>query len=137
MRRVLMIVLALLAGAVLTGMGDLGGIPAGTVPKTDENIKAQIVDRSGVSTELSNFSMDGQIFLDGRRGDGQMNIFFRELREMSFGKVSGEEVPVDLLLKSGSRLQLNVRKRTLFYGDTGYGAYRIPARDVSRIVFID
>ena len=137
MRRVLMIVLALLAGAVLTGMGDLGGIPAGTVPKTDENIKAQIVDRSGVSTELSNFSMDGQIFLDGRRGDGQMNIFFRELREISFGKVSGEEVPVDLLLKSGSRLQLNVRKRTLFYGDTGYGAYRIPARDVSRIVFID
>jgi len=137
MRRVLMIVLALLAVAVLTGMGDLGGIPAGTVPKTDENIKAQIVDRSGVSTELSNFSMDGQIFLDGRRGDGQMNIFFRELREISFGKVSGEEVPVDLLLKSGSRLQLNVRKRTLFYGDTGYGAYRIPARDVSRIVFID
>jgi hypothetical protein len=132
-----MIVLALLAAAMLTGMGDLGGIPAGTVPKTDENIKAQIVDRSGVSTELSSFSMDGQIFLDGRRGDGQMNIFFRELREIGFGKVSGEEVPVDLLLKSGSRLQLNVRKRTLFYGDTGYGAYRIPARDVSRIVFVD
>jgi hypothetical protein len=132
-----MIVLALLAAAMLTGMGELGGIPAGTIPETDENIKVQIVDRSGVSTELSSFSMDGQTFLDGRRGDGRMNIFFRDLREISFGKVSGEEVPVEFLLKSGSRLQLNVRKRTLFYGDTGYGAYRIPARDVSRIVFVD
>ncbi len=137
MRRLLLIVLALLAAVMLTGMGDLGGVPAGTVPKMEEDIKAQIVDRSGVSTELRNFSMDGQTFLDGRRGDGQMNIFFRELREISFGKVSGEEVPVDLLLKSGSRLQLKVRKRSIFYGDTGYGAYRIPARDVSRIVFVD
>lgn len=137
MRRLLLFVLALLAAVMLTGMGDLGGAPAGTVPKMEEDIKAQIVDSSGVSTELRNFSMDGQTFLDGRRGDGQMNIFFRELREISFGKVSGEEVPVDLLLKSGSRLQLKVRKRSIFYGDTGYGAYRIPARDVSRIVFVD
>jgi hypothetical protein len=130
-------VLALLALVMLTGMGDLGGVPAGTVPKTEENIKVQLVDRSGVSTELSSFSMDGQTFLDGRRGDGQMNISFRELREISFGKVSGEEVPVELLLKSGNRIQLTVRKRTLFYGDTGYGAFRIPARDISRIVMVD
>jgi len=137
MRKLPIIVLALLTSAVLMGMGDLGGVPAGTIPKTDENIKAQIIDLSGVSTEVSGFSLDGQIFLDGRRGDGRMSVFFRELRAIEFGKVSGEEVPVDLLLKSGSRLQLNVRMRTLFYGDTGYGAYRIPARDVSRIVFVD
>lgn len=137
MRSFMMIVLALLAAVLLTGMGDLGGVPAGTIPKTEENIKAQIVDRSGVSTEVSGFSMDGQIFLDGRRGDGQVSVFFRDLREIGFGKVSGEEVPADLLLKSGSRLQLDVRKRTLFFGETGYGAYRIPARDVSRIVFVD
>lgn len=137
MRRLLMIVLALLVAVILTGMGELGGVPAGNVPETDENIKVQVVDRSGVSTDLSSFSMDGQTFLDGRRGDGQMNVFFRDLREISFGKVSGDEVSVELLLKSGSRLQLNVRKRTLFYGDTGYGAYRIPARDVSRIVIVD
>ena len=137
MRKLPIIVLALLTAAVLTGMGDLGGLPAGTIPKTDENIKARIVDRSGVSTEVSGFSMDAQTFLDGRRGDGRMSIFFRELQAIDFGKVSGEEVPVDLLLKSGNRLQLNVRMRTLFYGDTGYGAFRIPARDVSRIVFVE
>lgn len=137
MRCFKMTVPVLLVAVLLMGMGDLGGVPAGTIPKTEENIKAQIVDRSGVSTEVSGFSMDGQVFLDGRRGDGQMSVFFRDLREINFGIVSGEEVPVDLLLKSGSRFQLHVRKRTLFYGDTGHGAYRIPARDISRIVFVD
>lgn len=135
MRGVLTAVLVLLVATMLTGMGGLGGAPAGTVPKTEENIKAKIVDRSGVSTELGWFSMDGKVFLEGKRGEGQMSVFFRELKEVSFGPVSGEDVPADLLLKSGSSLQIKVRKRAVFYGDTGSGAYWIPARDVSRIVF--
>lgn len=128
-------VLALLAAAMLTGMGGLGGAPEGTVPKTEENIKAQIVDRSGVSIELVRFSVDGKVFLDGRRGEGKMSVFFRDLKEVSFGPMSGDEAPAELLLKSGSRVQLKVPKSAVFYGDTGSGAYRISAPDVSRIVF--
>jgi hypothetical protein len=135
MRGALTIVLVLLSATMLMGMGNLGGAPEGTVPKTDENIKAQIVDRSGVSTELSQFSMAGEVFFEGRRGEGLMSVFFRDLKEISFGPVSGNDVPADLLLKSGSRLQLKVNKSALFYGDPGYGAYRIPAGDVNRIVF--
>lgn len=135
MRVALTAVLVLLTTAMLMGMGNLGGTPEGTVPKTEENIKAQIVDRSGVSTELSRFSMGGNVFLEGQRGEGRMSVFFRDLKEVSFGPVSGNETPADLLLKSGSRLQLKVNKSAVFYGDTGYGAYRISASDVSRIVF--
>jgi len=137
MRRLLMLVAALTAAALLTGMGGLGGQPEGKVPKTDEDVRAQLTDRSGESIELNRFSMDGKIFLEGRRGDGKLDVFFRDLREISFGKVGGEEVPVELLLKSGNRLKVQVRKRAVFYGDTGFGAYRIPARDVGRIVFPD
>jgi hypothetical protein len=135
MRSALTAVLVLLAAAMLTGMGSLGGTPEGTVPKTDENIKARIVDRLGVSTEVNSFSMDGKVFLEGRRGEGKMNVPFHDLKEVTFGPVSGEDVAADLLLTSGSRHQLKVNKSTLFYGDTGYGAYRIAAGDVSRIVF--
>lgn len=135
MRCALTAVLVLLTATMLMGMGNLGGTPEGTVPKTEENIKAQIIDRSGVSTELSRFSMGGNVFLEGRRGEGQMSVFFRDLKEVSFGPVSGNEAPADLLLKSGNRLQLKVNKSAVFYGDTGSGAYRISASDVSRIVF--
>lgn len=135
MRSALTVVLVLLTATMLMGMGSLGGAPEGTVPKTEENIKAQIIDRSGVSTELSQFSMGGNVFFEGQRGEGRMSVFFRDLKEVSFGPVSGNEAPADLLLKSGSRLQLKVNKSAVFYGDTGYGAYRISASDVSRIIF--
>lgn len=137
MRSMLMTALVLSAAALLMGMGGLGGVSEGTVPKTDENIKVRISDRSGVTTELNEFSMDGNVFLDGRLGDGKMTVFFRDLREVTFGQVSGDEVPVELLLKSGSPLQLKVRKRAVFYGSMAYGAYRIPARDVNRIVIVE
>lgn len=135
MRGALTVILVLLTATMLMGMGSLGGAPEGTVPKTEENIKAQIVDRSGVSTELSQFSMGGNVFFEGQRGEGRMSVFFRDIKEVSFGTVSGNEAPADLLLKSGSRLQLKVNKSAVFYGDTGVGAYRISANDVSRIVF--
>jgi hypothetical protein len=136
MRGALTVILVLLAAALLLGMGSVGGPAEGTIPKTKENIKAQIIDRSGVSTDLTRFSISGEVFLEGRRGDGTMSVFFRDLKEISFGPVSGNDVPADLLLTSGSHLRLNVHKSALFYGDTGFGAYRIAAGEVSRIVFL-
>ncbi len=135
MRGAITAILALLTAALLTGMGGLGGAPEGTVPKTDENIKAQLVDRSGVSTELTRFSMGGKVFLEGKRGEGQLSVQFHDLKEVSFGPVSGDMAPAELLLKSGSRVQLKVPKGAMFNGDAGAGAFQIPAHDVSRIVF--
>lgn len=135
MRKLLTTALVLLTAALLMGMGSLGGPSEGTIPKPKENIGAQLVDRSGISTDLSRFSMDGNIFVRGRRGEGEMNVFFRDLKEVSFGAVSGSDVPADLLLTSGRRVQLKVDKKAVFYGDTGVGNYNITAGDVSRIVF--
>ena len=135
MRGALTVILVLLAAGLLMGMGNVGGAPDGTIPKTKENIMAHIVDRSGVATDLTKFSMAGEVFLEGRRGEGTMSVFFRDLKEITFGPVSGNDAPADLLLKTGSHLLLKVNKSAIFYGDSGYGAYRIPAGDVTRIVF--
>ena len=135
MRGALTVILVLLAATMLMGMGNLGGTPEGTIPKTKENFKVLIVDRSGVSTDLSRFSMAGEVFVEGRRGDGLMSVLFRDLKEIIFGPVSGNDAPADLLLKSGSHVNLKVNKNALFYGDSGYGAYRISAGDINRIVF--
>jgi len=135
MRNLLTVILALLTAALLVGMASIGGTTEGTIPKTEENIRVQLVDRSGVSNELSRFSMDGNVFLNGRRGEGLMNVFFRELKEVSFGTVSGSDTPADLHLKSGKQIQLKVNKNAIFYGDTGSGTYHISAGNVSRIEF--
>jgi len=135
MRTLTTLALALLAAPLLLGMGSIGGTPEGTIPKTNENVRAHLVDRSGVTTDLTRFSMDGNVFINGRRGEGQMNIFFRDLNEVSFGPAGSKDVPADLSLKTGKQVQLKVDKSAIFYGDTGSGTYHISAGNVSRIVF--
>jgi hypothetical protein len=129
------IILIVLVAALLMGMGGLGGEPEGTVPETDENIQARVLDRSGVMTELTRFSMDGKVFLTGQRGSGEITVFFKNILELDFNKVVGEHIPAKLQLQSGEVLDLEVKKRAVFYGDTGYGAFQIRARDVKKIEF--
>jgi hypothetical protein len=79
--------------------------------------------------------MDNKVYIEGRRGEGQMNVLLQELKEISFGPVKGDDVTVELLYKSGSHHQLQVNKSSKFSGDTGFGVYWISASDISRIVF--
>lgn len=134
MRNIMTAALVLLTATMLMGMGSLGGAPEGEVPKTDENLKVQLTDRSGTRIELSKFSMNGKVFIEGKRGAGELSVFFRNLKEIGFGPVSGDTVPADLLLKSGRRVQLAIPTNAVFYGDTGDGAYQISVRDISRIL---
>ena len=125
----------LFTALVLTGMGELGGGPEGTVPETKENVTARVFDRSGAAVELSQFSMDGNVFVMGRLGDGEVTVFFKELRQVDFNQVAGEYIPAKLQLDSGKALDLKIRKRAVFYGSTGFGAYQIRAKDIQRIEF--
>lgn len=130
---VLLVLLALL----LTGMGDLGSAPGGTVPEAEENIRARVVDRTGIVTELTRFSLGGKVFIAGKRGRGEITVFFRDLRKIDFAEVQGENVPAELHLDSGKSLRLEVPKRNVFFGSTGYGTFRIQARDIRSIEFPD
>ena len=135
MKRLAVLALVLLGALLCMGMGELGGQPEGTVPETDVRIEAKVVDRAGTETSLNQFSMDGKTYLDALRGSGQLTIPFQQLATLTFGKVSGDELAVQVRLKSGSTMDLSIRKRALFYGSTGYGAFVIKARDVARIEF--
>jgi hypothetical protein len=136
MKRCVLTVLVLLVALVCMGMGELGGQPAGAVPETDVPIAAKVVDRSSVETSLTQFSMDAKTFLDAQRGSGQLTIPFQEIASIAFGKANGDQMSVRVTLKSGDVLDLSVRKRAVFYGSTGYGAFVIKARDLARIEFL-
>ncbi len=135
MQRLLMMILIALVAPICLGMGGLGGYPEGTVPETEARIQAEVTDRSGTKTSLNQFSMDGQTFLDAWRGQGKLTIPFQHIDSATFGEVKGNDVMVDVKLKSGTDMTLAVRSRAQFYGSTGYGAFQIKARDVFRVKF--
>jgi hypothetical protein len=133
MKRGLILLVAAAAVLLCMGMGGLGGSPAGTVPATDINIQAQLKDRVGTVTSLNQFSMDGKTYLEAWRGKGRLSVPFREIDTISFGDVRGDVVVVDVRLKSGETMTLDIRARAQFYGSTGFGAFQITARDVASI----
>ena len=135
MKRYIWMVLVLVGACFCLGMGELGGQPEGTIPETDVKIAAKVVDREGMVTSLDQFSMDGKTYLDTMRGSGQLTIPFQQLESVSFGKPNGDEMPVQVKFKAGETMELAVRKRAVFYGATGYGAFVIKARDLARIEF--
>jgi len=117
------------------GMGGLGGHPEGKVPDTDVPIKAEIKDRSGTVTKVDQFSMDGKTYLVASRGQGKLTVPFQHIETISFGAIKGDDVMVDVKLKSGDAMTLSLRSRALFYGSTGFGAFQIKSRDVASIAF--
>ncbi len=135
MKRGFIFLLIVVVATFCMGMGGLGGQPEGTVPETEVRIQADITDRSGITTNLSQFSMDGKTYLDAWRGQGKLTIPFQHIDTISFGELKGGEVTVDAKLKSGAVMTLTIRSRAQFYGSTGFGAFQIKSRDVDSIDF--
>lgn len=127
------VLLILVVAIFLTGMGNLGGAPVGTVPKVEEEIKAKVTDQSGVVTTLD-VSLDGQTVIEGERGNASVTIQLRDINSLTMRPSDGKDkISATIKLKDGQDVQLQLRKRLFFNGSTGYGAFVIRAVDVKLI----
>ena len=128
------LLLLLVAAIFLTGMGNLGGAPVGTVPEVEEEIKAKVTDQSGVVTTLEHFSLDGQTVIEGDRGNASVTIQLRDIDTLTLRPAEvKDKISATIKLKDGKEVQLQLRKRLIFNGSTGYGAFVIRAVDVQLI----
>jgi hypothetical protein len=135
MKRGLIFILVVAIATLCLGMGGLGGHTEGSVPETDVQIQAVVTDQRGIITNLNQFSMDGKTYLDAWRGQGKLSVPFQQIDLISFEKVKGDEVTVDVKLKSGEVMTLTLLTRAQFYGSTGFGAFQIKSRDVATLDF--
>lgn len=134
MRPIHFLQLLLLAAIFLTGMGNLNGAPVGAVPKVEEEIKARVTDQSGVVTTLEQFSLEGQTIIAGERGNASVTIALRDIDTLTLRPAEEKDkIIAAIKLKSGQDVQLQLRKRMIFNGSTGYGAFVIRAVDVKLI----
>jgi len=121
--------------ALLCGMGGLGGKPEGELPETEHDFGVKVVDRSGVETHLTRFSMDGSTFLHGQLGSASVTIAFEDIQSAAFKSMANDRIKVILDLKTGKDLTLHIRRRSGFAGQMDVGIYHIRAEDVARIEF--
>ncbi len=135
MQRIVTTLLILLSAGLLCGMGGLGGEPEGTLPETEQNFSVTIVDRAGVETRLSRFSMDGSTYLHGQLGEASVTLPFEDIRTARFTSLANDRITVELALADDKDLTLKIRRRSGFAGKMDVGIYRIRAEDVARIDF--
>ncbi len=117
------------------GMGGLGGSTVEKIPTPQKNIKGQVLDREGVKTSLSQFSMEGKVFLIGKRGDADVAIPFEDISQTLFQNPAGNDALVRVLLRDGKEVEIKIDKRSKFYGKAEFGTFLIEAKDLKSISF--
>ncbi len=119
---------------------NMGATPPGEIPAPKKDFHGTLVDTDGVKSEVTNISFHGEIFLDGERGKALIAIPFEKIVRLDFG-VEDEEskehpseiVSVRVSLKDASRVDVQVRKATKWYGKTRFGNLTIKSGNLKSI----
>jgi len=125
------IVLALLP--ILTAMSALQSQSPEKIPVPEKKYFATFVDQTDIMTDCRNISIDGETFLEGKRGNGTNTISFEIIAEVSF-LLEGEKLTGTVKLRDGNAIQLSLNKNQRAYGYTKYGTYQIKLSELKQMI---
>lgn len=132
MNRLICLALLCLCLPLLMAMGMGDGEGPTRIPEPDKSYKVIITDISGQRVELTEFSLDGQVFVFGSLGDGQAAIPFERVTRVDI--VNGDKGLIATVgLNDGKSIKLKVRPGLKAYGKADFGLYRIKMSEVSTI----
>jgi len=119
---------------VLMGMGSFNTAgPADTIPVPEKSFQATFVDTMGVATTCSDVSIDGDVFVYGKRGEGIYTVPFDAIKEIVFLKQGGR-VTASIHMRSGGTEDVIVDKALTVFGKTQYGTFTIDIENLKKIV---
>jgi hypothetical protein len=124
--------LLLLAAPLLMAMGMGGSEGPTRIPEPEQNYRAHVIDMEGVSVDLTNFSIDGQVFVLGNLGDGSLAVPFDKVKSIDLVK-KGEAMKAHLTLHKEKPVDLSMKATLNAYGKTEYGNFRIALGQVKSI----
>ena len=126
----LIIIFALLP--FLTAMSALQNQSPEKIPVPEKKYFATFIDQTDIMTDCRNVSIDGETFLEGKRGNGTNTIPFDIITEVSF-MLEGEKLNGAVKLRDGNAVQLILNKNQRAYGHTKYGTYQIKLADLKKM----
>lgn len=120
-----------IAVPIMLAMGSGGG-PADRIPAAAKNVGAVFVDQNDIVTECTNASIDGNTFLEGRKGQGLYTIGFENIRTIVFRVNNGELLGTAKLI-GGGETTLVLDKNRKAYGRTRFGSFQIRIADLKKM----
>ncbi|MBM4315768.1 MAG: hypothetical protein FJ122_17885 [Deltaproteobacteria bacterium] len=115
---------------VLAGMGAMQG-PASPdkIPVPAKPYHATFVDQMDVATECTELTIEGAVYLEGKRGEGNYTISFDNIEQVTF-RLAAERLIGTVKLDGGGTVELALNKKHKAYGRTKYGTFQIRLVDL-------
>jgi hypothetical protein len=125
--------LALTGWLFLTAMGsfDQTGKPE-EIPLPEKEVTALLTDSEGLTLALTQFSLNGQIYLAGRLGAGRVAIPFNQIRQMTLIP-EPKYLAARINLTDNTSLNLQLEKDLKAFGRLKVGTFQIPLEKVRKI----
>jgi len=114
----------------LAGMGAMQGPTSPEkIPVPAKQYDATFVDQMDIATECTEMSIEGAIYLEGKRGEGNYTISFDNIEQVLF-RVNADRLTGIAKLRSGGTTELILNKKHKAYGRTKYGTFQIRLMDL-------
>ncbi len=117
---------------LLLGMGFGDSQGPTRIPEPQSNYRVLLVDQEGVRVELTEFSVDGQTFVMGGLGQGQVAVPLEKVRAVDIVNQDGK-LKAKISLAQGAPVDLELDGNLKATGRTSYGNFRIPLSEVRRV----
>jgi hypothetical protein len=127
------IVIFFVAALFLMGMGKMDQPEkSGEIPVPDKEVSAVINDSEGLTLNLTQFSINGKTFLQGKLGAGLVAVPFNQIRVMTLSS-EPKGIAVKVELNDRSQLNLILEKGLTAYGKIRAGTYQILLDQIKKV----
>lgn len=123
----------LLCTFFLLGMGNMEPTEKpGEIPLPDKDISVALSDNEGQVVNLTNFSFNGQTYLTGKMGAGQVAIPLAQIRTITLSG-EGKGTTARIEMEDRSALAVQMDKGVMAYGKMKFGTYKVAADRLKKI----
>ena len=128
--------LALLTvAAPVLGNGFGGDSPPSRIPIPARPFTATVEDSGGTTVDVSSVTWNGEVFLYGELGEGQITVPFEKVDYATVKLHTNEKVLVTAMMHDTTSVTFTVDEDLLCYGKTVFGNYQIEVSKLRRIDF--
>jgi sporulation protein YlmC with PRC-barrel domain len=104
------------------------------IPDVITNFKIILTDTDGYHIEVTNVTINSNLYLSGKYNKGDMIIPFKDIQKIIFNHISEKKSEAKIFLKNNETINVIIDNNLKLKGKSKYGIYSIPLKDVREIV---
>jgi hypothetical protein len=117
-------------------VSGMGAKPGTEIPVPEVDFRATVIDDQDISTRCTNVSWEGETFFRAMRGKGIVTISFEKVNKAARVAETGKgKIDFQITLRDGQVVAVTFDAEARFFGTTGFGTYRISAKNIKEIIF--